>query len=209
MPDLDTYRKHAKLLVRRHREGDHSVGGKLRLLARFRDLTDREALDRPMPLALAQEIVAVEAGFADWAALKAAGGTAPRAEPGRPGLSPAAPVLFVADVGRAAAWYADRLGFGIDFLHGGPAFYGSVSRDGCTLHLRHVGRPNFPELAAREGSLILALIETGDVGSLYAELLERGAEIAQPPTKQVWGGTDLSVRDPDGNVIGFFERATG
>ena len=28
-------------------------------------------------------------------------------------------------------------------------------------------------------------------------------EFAQTLTKQAWGGTDLQVRDPDGNVISF------
>lgn len=207
MPSIDTYRKHAKLLVRQHREGDHSVGGKVRQLARFSHLTDREALDRPMPLALAQEIVAVEAGFADWAALKSAGGTPAGGETTPEGLSPATPVLFVADVERAAAWYVEALGFGVDFLHGKPAFYGSVSRDRCRLHLRHVHRPPFADVVMREDALILALVETDDLGALYAGFVEGGAEIVQRPTKQAWGGTDLHVRDPDGNVIGFFQRA--
>jgi catechol 2,3-dioxygenase-like lactoylglutathione lyase family enzyme len=40
----------------------------------------------------------------------------------------ATPIFFVGDVTKAAAFYRDRLGFQIDFLHGDPAFYGSVSR---------------------------------------------------------------------------------
>lgn len=209
MPDIDTYRKHAKLLVRWHREGNFSVGGKVRQLERYRHLTDREALAMTLPLALAQEIVAVEAGYPDWAALKRAKADAeplPRAETGTPRLLSAAPVLFVRDVAAAAAHYAATLGFAVDFLHGSPSFYGSVSRDGHALHLRHVDRPNFGELAAREGSLILALIEVSDLKALYRELQARGADIVQAPVKQAWGGTDLHVRDPDGNVIAFMQR---
>lgn len=40
MPSIETYRKQAKLLVRWHRERNYSVGGKLRLLERYRHLTD-------------------------------------------------------------------------------------------------------------------------------------------------------------------------
>jgi len=69
MPSIETYRKQAKLLVRWHRERNYSIGGKVRLLPRCRDLTDVEVLEMAMPLTLAQEIVAVEAGFRDWAAL--------------------------------------------------------------------------------------------------------------------------------------------
>ena len=71
MPKIETYRKRAKQIVRWHREGNYSVGGKVRQIARYRDLKDADVLAMPLPLALAQEVVAVEAGFADWAALKA------------------------------------------------------------------------------------------------------------------------------------------
>ena len=113
------------------------------------------------------------------------------------------PILFVRDVSASAAFFREKLGFGVDFLYGTPPFYGSVSRDGACLHLRFVGQPNFAELAAREDSLILATIEVSDVQGLFEELKGRGAEFAQTPTKQPWGGTDLHVRDPDGNVISF------
>ncbi len=113
------------------------------------------------------------------------------------------PILFVRNVPESAAYFRDKLGFEIDFLYGTPPFYGSVSRDGVCLHLRFVQQPNFPQLAAREASLILATAEVSDVHGLFEEVTERGAEIAQAPTRQAWGGTDFHVRDPDGNVIAF------
>jgi catechol 2,3-dioxygenase-like lactoylglutathione lyase family enzyme len=113
------------------------------------------------------------------------------------------PILFVKDVPTSAAYFRDKLGFAIDFLYGTPPFYGAVSRDGVCIHLRCVHQPNFAELAAREVSLILATIEVADVQALCKEFTDRGAEIAQIPTKQAWGGTDFHVRDPDGNVISF------
>lgn len=118
-------------------------------------------------------------------------------------LKSVTPILFVRDVPASAAFFRDGLGFAVNFLHGEPPFYGSVSRDGVCLHLRLVHKPNFAELAAREVSLILATIEVGDVRALFEEFSVREAEIAQPPTKQDWGGTDFHVRDPDGNVISF------
>lgn len=113
------------------------------------------------------------------------------------------PVLFARDVPAAAAYYRETLGFAVDFLHGDPPFYGSVSRGGACLHLRHVDRPNFAELAAREESLILAIIEVSDVEALFAAVRGNGAQIVQPPTHQPWGGTDFHVADPDSNVIAF------
>ena len=209
MATIETWRKRAKLLVRWHREGNYSVGGKLRQLDRYRALTDREALDMPMPLALAQEVIAVEAGFADWPALKAATADVaktPQPDPGAPVLGGAVPIFFVRDVTKAAAFYRDKLGFAVDFLHGNPPFYGAVSRGEACLHLRFVGRPNFAALAATETSLILATIEVSNLRALFEEYQERGVAFPQTITKQAWGGTDFHVRDPDGNVVSFVQR---
>lgn len=208
MPSIETYRKQAKLLRRWHRERNYSIGEKLRLLARYRHLTDVDVLDMPMPLALAQEIVAVEAGFKDWAALKAsAGRVAPPSSMGSsaPALARAVPILFVRDIAAAAAFYEEQLGFQIDFLHGQPPFYGSVSRDGVCLHLRFVHHTNFAALAARETSLILAAIEVANVKALFQEYEARRVPFAQRLARQPWGGLDFHVRDPDGNVVSFVQ----
>jgi len=117
------------------------------------------------------------------------------------------PILFVRNVSASATFFQEKLGFGIDFLHGAPPFYGAVSRGEARLHLRFVHQPNFAQLAAREVSLILATVEVSDVQALFKEFKERGVEFAQMPTRQTWGGTDFHVRDPDGNVISFVTYA--
>lgn len=206
MPTLETYRKQAKLLVRWHREGDYSVGGRVRQLERYRTLADRDVLALKFTLALAQEIVAVEAGHQSWADLKATAAQArktPRTEPGPPLLKKVIPILFVRDVRQSATFFQAQLGFAIDFLHGSPPFYGAVSRDGVCLHLRFVRRPFFASAAALEKSLILASIEVDNVQGLFEEFKARGVEFAQKLKKQAWGGTDFQVRDPDGNVVSF------
>jgi catechol 2,3-dioxygenase-like lactoylglutathione lyase family enzyme len=206
MPSIETYRKQAKLLVRWHRERNYSIGEKLRLLERYRHLTDVEVLEMGMPLTLAQEIVAVEAGFRDWTALKKGIGDAAPVSPAdatAPTMTGAVPILFVRDVAAAAAFYEARLGFHVDFLHGKPPFYGSVSRDRVCLHLRFVHQPNFAELAAREPSLILATIEVASVKALFQEYEARSVDFAQRLVRHPWGGLDFHVRDLDGNVISF------
>lgn len=205
MPKLDSYRKKAKQLVAWHAERNYSVGGKVRQLTRFAHLTDLEILDRPLPLTLAQEIIAVEAGHPDWASLKRAvdGVASPPGAKPSPRLTGVTPILMVADVARSVAFWRDKLGFTIDFLHGRPPFYGAVSRDGVCLHLRFVHAPNFADLAAREPSLILAAIETGDVRALFAKFEARDIDFPQRLTRQAWGGLDFHVRDPDGNVVSF------
>jgi uncharacterized glyoxalase superfamily protein PhnB len=208
LPSIETYWKQAEQLVRWHRERNYSIGEKLRLLERYRHLTDVEVLEMAMPLTLAQEIVALEAGFRDWAALE--GGAGDRTEPrrvdaGGPTLAGAVPILFVRDVAAAAAFYEENLGFHIDFLHGKPPFYGSVSRDRACLHLRFVHQTNFTELVKREGSLILATIEVANVKALFREYEARNVDFAQRLVTQPWGGLDFHVRDPDGNVISFVQ----
>jgi uncharacterized glyoxalase superfamily protein PhnB len=118
-------------------------------------------------------------------------------------LKSATPILLVSDVPRAAAFFRDKLGFEVDFLHGEPPFYGSVSRGEACLHLRFVHRTWFAEQSASEGSLILAAIEVSDVQALYDEFARRGVEFVQPLAHQYWGGTDFQVRDPDGNAFSF------
>jgi catechol 2,3-dioxygenase-like lactoylglutathione lyase family enzyme len=208
MATLDTYRKQAKQLVRWHRERNYSIGEKFRLLERFRHVTDIEALNMPLPLTVAQEIVAAEAGFESWAALKASATDVKRASKpteSEPIFLNAVPILFVRDVRKAAGFYAERLGFQVDFLHGNPPFYGAVSRDHSCLHLRFVHEPNFAALAAREESLILATIEVLNVKRLFEEYEQRGVEFSQRLVRQAWGGIDFHVRDVDGNVISFVQ----
>lgn len=211
MAKIETYRKRAKQIVRWHRERNYSVGGKVRQIERFSTLTDAAVLAMPLPLTLAQEVVAVEAGFANWAALKGSlDGVAAEPSPTKAGparLGTPIPILFVRDVGRAAAFYVEELGFARDFLHGNPPFYGAVSRDAACLHLRLVHEPNFTALAAREGSLILASIEVSDVKALFEEFEAREVAFVQRLQRQAWGGLDFQVTDPDGNRISFVTYA--
>ena len=205
MPTIETYRKQAKLLLRWHRDKNYSIGGKFRMLERFRSLTDREALAMKLTLTLAQEIVAVEAGYKDWAELKSATAGAPKTprSSGPPRIKYVVPILLVRDVKASAVFFRQKLGFTIDFLHGLPPFYGSVSRDGVHLHLRFVHGPHFAEIAKQEESLLCASFQVENVQGIFAEFKERGVEFAQPLTKQAWGGTDFIVQDPDGNAISF------
>ncbi len=122
-----------------------------------------------------------------------------------PQVRGATPILFVRNVTAAATFWRDQLGFAIDFLHGQPPFYGAVSRDGASLHLRHVHAPNFAELAAREESLILITFETLNVRALFAEFEARDVDFPQRLVRQAWGGLDFHIRDPDGNVVSFVQ----
>ena len=209
MSRLEIYRKQAKQLVRWHREGSYSIGGRIRGLARYKTLTDREALALAFPLREAQEIIAVEAGQVSWAALKVAvADTAKRPTPTRrttpaPRLTRAVPIIFVASVQASAEFFRDTLGFSIDFLHGRPPFYGSLSRDGACVHLKFVHEPVFAIGRYDREGFIMAFIEVENVKALYATYVTAGVTFEQKLKKQAWGGRDFIVRDPDGNAICF------
>ena len=180
----------------------------MRQLPRFADLADRDVLAMAFPLALAQEIVAFEAGRSSWADLKRWLNDAPspsRRQPPRLRLKAAVPVLYVRDVSAAAQFYRDELGFQIDFVHGQPVFYGAVSRDGACLHLKFVDDAVFSPGCVEHEDLIMALVPIDNIKALYAEYRTKGVSFSQEPTKQAWGGTDFHVRDPDGNRIAFVE----
>jgi catechol 2,3-dioxygenase-like lactoylglutathione lyase family enzyme len=206
MSRLDIYKKQAKQLVRWHREGNYSIGGRIRGLARYHMLTDREALALEFPLREAQEIIALEAGYTNWAALKVAVANEPtRTKPmsPTPRLTRALPVIFVANVETSAEFFRNTLGFSIDFLHGKPPFYGSVSRGGACVHLKFVHEPVLAVGAHDRDGFITAFIEVENVKALYAEFVTAGATFDQKLKKQAWGGRDFVVRDPDGNGICF------
>jgi len=206
MPTLEAYKKLAKQLVRWHREGNYSIGERIRRLDRYRLVTDKEALALKFPLSEAQEIIAIEAGHKTWAELKRNLEAVPSDSAPSPGaalLKSAFPVLFVANVKASAEFFRDLLGFKIDFLHGHPAFYGAVSRDGATIHLRFVHEPVFKEGARQSEQLIACFLQVENVKSLYAEYMAKGVTFDDKLKREAWGGTTFSVPDLDGNSICF------
>lgn len=208
MSRLEAYRKLAKQLVRWHRTGNYSIGGRIRGLPRYRDLTDADALKLKFPLGEAQEIIAREAGFDTWAALKA-GVDDERAtrraipQPANPKLKAAIPILFVSDVSRSAEFFHAKLGFVVDFLHGHPAFYGGVSRDGVVLHLRFVHEPVVTQDLRDRESLLAAFIAVENIKALFEEYKSAGVPLVGTLRKEAWGGPTFTVQDPDGNLVCF------
>ena len=212
MSKLDSFRRQAKQLVRWHREGNYSVAGRIRGLSRYRELTDAAALALRFPLAEAQEVIATENGYGSWATLKAAfeaaaGSDTPAPQQGKPLLKGAIPILFVSSVQASATFFCDKLGFSIDFLHGNPPFYGSVSRDGARIHLRFVHQPAFVAGIVDREQLISTFVDVDDIKGLYAEYLAAGVKIHGRLKKEPWGGSGFSVGDPDGNRI-YFARSS-
>lgn len=62
--------------------------------------------------------------------------------------------LFVADVERSCGFYAEKLGFKVEFVYGSPPFYAQVRRDNARLNMRLISEPVFVgDIRKREGLL--------------------------------------------------------
>ena len=214
MPNLENLRKQAKLYLRWHRDGHHPVAAQIRaVLPRFRELTDREMLESPFRLHDAQDMVARQAGFPSWQALKT--GWQAMTEQDlptlpTPGLRPAEPQLFVADFEAACAYYTERLGFEIVFTYGEPAFYGQIRRDEAVLNLRLVHGPVYVDEVREREELLAAALPVGDAAALRALFVvfkEAEVDFFRPLKQEPWGARTFIVRDPDGNLLLFVGAA--
>ena len=118
-------------------------------------------------------------------------------------LGNATPIVRIFDETKARAFYVDYLGFGIDREHrfdDEAPLYLQVSREGCVLHLSEHHGDGSPGIALRIG--------TDALDALHAELAGRRYRYARPGIEaRPWGERDLTVRDPFGNRLVFFEAS--
>lgn len=118
-----------------------------------------------------------------------------------PTLTGVSPVLLVADLDRAVAFWRDALGFEVELY--GDAF-AVASRDAASIFLA---------LAADAERLVPhwqivdkmwdAYIRVDDADAIYAEVQERGARIDYTIYDAPHGFREFGVQDPDGHDIGF------
>lgn len=210
MPNLENLRKQAKLYVRWHRDGHHPVAAQIRaVLPRFKDLTDRQILERDFKLSDAQELVARQSGFESWQALKtgvqAMTDTA-HAIAAKPELTQVEAQLFVADIKASCDFFTQKLGFAIVFVYGEPPFYAQVKRDGARLNLRCVDAPVVDgALRARESllSASITLATADEIKQLFLEFQSGGVVFHQTLKAEPWGARDFIIKDPDGNLLLF------
>src|SRR6266545_2069747 len=215
MPNLENLRKQAKLYLRWHRDGHYPVAAQIRaVLPRFRDLTDHEVLQQSFKLADAQELVARQAGFESWQALKAGVQTMTDTKAlvaATPTLNAAEPELFVADFRAACAFFTEKLGFEIVFTYGEPPFYGQVRRGQALLNLRLICQPVFVgDIREREELLSAAITvnSAAEIRVLFAEFQAAGVDFFRTLKQEPWGARTFIVRDPDGNLLQFAGTAT-
>jgi catechol 2,3-dioxygenase-like lactoylglutathione lyase family enzyme len=104
------------------------------------------------------------------------------------------PILSVANLHASQRYYRDQLGFKIDWDHGDPPDFGSVSRGDTQIFMCQRCQGHF-------GGWMWVFAK--NVDKLHEELRGRGAIIKMPPTNMEWGAREMHVADPDGNVIRF------
>ena len=103
-------------------------------------------------------------------------------------------MMFVSNVQTSATFFNDKLGFAIDFLHGHPPFYASVSRDAARLHLRFVHEPVItPGIREREDGLLSAFLDVDNIQGLFAEYKAAGVDFAHSLRKEPWGMSAFTV----------------
>jgi catechol 2,3-dioxygenase-like lactoylglutathione lyase family enzyme len=115
-----------------------------------------------------------------------------------------APYFPVADVEQSARHYERVLGFQTDYIAGAPPVFAIVSRDGLSIMLRLVAKPDLIRPNEKQGGTWDAFFWVRDARALHAELLSKSAEIVYGPMiQQDYQMLEFAVRDREGYVLGF------
>jgi catechol 2,3-dioxygenase-like lactoylglutathione lyase family enzyme len=124
----------------------------------------------------------------------------------RPILTSISAQLFVTDIQASCDFYADKLGFTVDFIYGDPPFYAQVTRDNARLSLRHVDEPVFAgDVREREHllSASIAVASADEIKQLFLSYQALNVPFHQTLKQEPWGATTFVVVDPDGNLLLF------
>ena len=119
-----------------------------------------------------------------------------------PALGTVTPILRIFDIAKAHEFYVGFLGFEVQWEHrfaDDAPLYTEIARDGCVLHLsEHHGD-------ASPGSAVRIRVE--DIAALHRELLAANYRFARPGLETTpWKTREISVGDPFGNRLHFFEE---
>ena len=103
--------------------------------------------------------------------------------------------LLTEDVVRLADFYKRLLG--IDNHSSDPVHQTIISEE-TMLTVMHA-----EENALCTGQNVCLAFTVDDLGQEYQRVLSMGAEIVEEPTVRPWGASNMSFRDPDGNIVYF------
>ncbi|MCC7358994.1 MAG: VOC family protein [Anaerolineales bacterium] len=123
------------------------------------------------------------------------------------------PILRVANVAAALAYYTQQLGFAVGFEWAeGGGLAGGAAPTHAEVRRGHVVL-QFSQTQGAPGTwLYLDLESRAELAKLHAEYTASGARIVEPPSDKPWGMVEMRVEDLDGNVFRVgapqgFERA--
>jgi len=106
----------------------------------------------------------------------------------------AVPILPGDDLTAAREFYADKLGFSVQYFASGDGHSGIMGLARGTIELT-IDCP-----MPGHGRGACASLRVRDADALYHEWLGK-AEMPRPPMNEPWGARTFSVHDPSGNTI--------
>jgi uncharacterized glyoxalase superfamily protein PhnB len=113
--------------------------------------------------------------------------------------------LVTADVLALAGFYADLLDAEVQ----GDASFATVKVAGAGLAFFSIDGMEQMSPGSMTGAgngRFTIEINVDDVEARYERLLAAGITIAKPLTTQPWGRRSVWVRDPDGNIVNFYQN---
>jgi uncharacterized glyoxalase superfamily protein PhnB len=112
------------------------------------------------------------------------------------------PLLLVADLEQAIAFYLEQLGFTLAFRY--EDFYAGIEKDGHSIHLKTDYHAAKEELKKSNNEELDLLFSVENVETLFEEISKKDIEMVQPLREMPYG-TEFYIADPDGHVIAFVE----
>lgn len=115
-----------------------------------------------------------------------------------------APILLVSELPAAIDYWVEKVGFKTLGVWGEPPDFAILARDDAHLMLSQApaGHTIVPHWRIKD-KLWNAYFWVDDAGSLYEELIERGARIDYELCEQPYGVREFGIQDPDDHDIAF------
>lgn len=124
-----------------------------------------------------------------------------------PSLKRLTPVLIVERVEPCIRFWIDRLGFTVANEVPGPAgdlVFASVEKDGLEIMVQtraSVIAERTEAAAELDGHSVVLFIEVADLAAIEQAIGD--APVVTPRHRTFYGSTEIYVREPGGNVVGF------
>ena len=106
------------------------------------------------------------------------------------------PVLESADIARDVAWYKEKTGFEVSFLH--EKMYAGLYRDDFEIHLQwHAGTKDDP----MHGGAVIR-IDVKNIKPIFEEFKQRGTVTEKDLRENTpWGTNEFAFHDLNSNAI--------